>query len=425
MQGFRDRRHNAMKSLDHTDTHGHYDAMKLSIRRTESNMQDQSKTSASLKGRIFGTCFSSVFIAIGLIVPWFTFVTPLRLQLAARNWAIAPATVTESRVQTHSDSDGSTYSVYIAYTYSYQGQTHRGDRYTFLTGSSSGRSKKQAVVRNYPKGRRFDLYVDPTNPRDSVIKPNAGAAIYLGLIPLVFAVFGAIFLIAVLKGNRSAKTYGKQRRKNGHHRDGDLETVFKPSNGHLGRILGTLFAALFWNGIVSVFVVDIIKDWTHGRKPIGSSLFISIFVIIGVAIIGGFIYQILRVFNPSLRIDAPPAIITPGSSLALPFRVIGRTSKLSSLTLTLKGEERATYRRGTDTHTDTRTFFRKTLYETGQGMVMDSGSFTLALPVDAMHSFKSSNNEVRWYLEIHGNIPRWPDLAESVILNVVPKEVQS
>ncbi|MCK5529530.1 MAG: DUF3592 domain-containing protein, partial [Kiritimatiellae bacterium] len=378
--------------------------------------------------KIFIGLFCSIFIIIGLVVTNFTFVKPFRLQQAAKTWVEVDAVVLDSKVRSHSSDDGTTYSVYIAYKYRCNEQTYHGDRYKFTSGSSSGHGGKASVVRKYPKGKKFKLYIDPDDVRKSVVKRNAGNALYLGLLPLIFTLVGGIILIVALSGKMEVHSSGRYsratRKKRGKRFDASsLETVFEPASGHAKRISGILFFALLWNGIVSVFVVDIVKDWMRGAKPIGSTFFISIFVIIGMGAIVALIFNILRIFNPTIKIQTPPSIFYPGAEEDIAFSISGNIARLEALTVSLIGEEHATYRRGTDTVTDTREFFKKVLYSTERFQIARRDEFQLVIPKAAMHSFKSSNNKIVWKLKVHGDVPHWPDVTENYILNVNPKEV--
>ncbi len=380
------------------------------------------------KAKVGGLLFCSIFIVIGLVVTNFTFVKPYRLQKAAKNWVTVDAVVLDSNVRSHSSDDGTTYSVYISYEYRCNDQIYHGDRYNFTGGSSSGHGAKRSVVKKYPKGKKFKLYIDPDDMRESVILRDVGKKLYIWLFPLIFTFVGGIMFIALLKGsaagNRTGRYSRTARKKRGKSFDASsLETVFKPATGHLKRILGIAFFALFWNGIVSVFVVQIVKDWQRGGKPIGSTLFISIFVAVGIGTIVAVLFNILRVFNPTIKIQNASCVLFPGAEEDISFDISGNIARLQSFTVTLVGEEQATYRRGTDTVTDTNEFFSSTLYKADSFNVARRDEFKIVIPKAAMHSFKSSNNKIVWKLKVHGDVPRWPDVTEDYILNVNPKEV--
>ena len=389
-----------------------------------------SGASSARSGKIAGALFSLLFIAIGVGVTNFTFVKPLKLQQQAERWMAVDATVLDSNVREHRGDDSTTYSVYIAYEYEYRGRTWQGDRFRFTSGSSSGRSGKAQVVRQFPKGHRFQVFIDPEQPWESVVQRNAGTTLYFGLLPLIFSVAGFAILIVVLKGKTGTRRRRRRARKSKSFQSdttdpSELETVFKPSSGHAGRILGVACFAVFWNGIVSVFVVDVVKEWLGGAKPVGTTLFMSIFVAVGIGLIVALVYNILRVFNPRIEIQSPPCILAPGVAEDIRFRIAGNVQRLRRLTVMLVGEEQATYTRGTDTRTDTESFFSALLFEDADSRINRKGSFCLSIPVDAMHSFESAHNKIIWSLKVHGDVPKWPDVEETYTLNIVPKELCS
>ena len=201
--------------------------------------------------------------------------------------------------------------------------------------------------------------------------------------------------------------------------------MFKSATSNVGRIVGMAIFALIWNGIVSVFVVLIVQGWMAGDKPIGLTLFISIFVAAGIGIVMGLVYQIMRAFNPSVELQSSASVLTPGQSLEIPFRVVGKLEKLQKLTFSLTAMEEVRYRRGTDTVTDRHEVFKELLFEESSAMMMSQGVVNLAIPYGAMHSFDSSNNKFMWWLKVHGEIRRWPDLSETYTLSVVAAEAYS
>src|SRR5262245_9530536 len=109
------------------------------------------------------------FLLLGGVLCYFFFVRPAQRILAARTWQEVPCTIVESSVQTHSDEDGSTYSVNVVFTYSVDGSEYRSDRYKFMGGSSSGYDSKAKVVAALPAGTRTTCWVNPADPTDAVV----------------------------------------------------------------------------------------------------------------------------------------------------------------------------------------------------------------------------------------------------------------
>ena len=83
--------------------------------------------------------------------------------------------------------------------------------------------------------------------------------------------------------------------------------------------------------------------------------------------------------------------------------------------------KRRSYRRGTDTHTDTNVFHRATLREVGDSMGVARGTASIRIPDDTMHTFTANNNKIVWTIKMKGDINRWPDIEESFDLTVTPR----
>ena len=45
-----------------------------------------------------------------------------------------------------------------------------------------------------------------------------------------------------------------------------------------------------------------------------------------------------------------------------------------------------------------------------------------SVPPGGMHSFKSENNEVRWSLEVKGDVVGWPDFKRAFPVIVYPND---
>jgi len=97
--------------------------------------------------------FFSIFLLVGLGVGYGFFIRPVLQIAAARNWSAVPCEILSSRVKTHSDSDGSTYSVDVVYRYTYQNRNYTANRYHFFSGSSSGYKGRPLPCVNTPPAR--------------------------------------------------------------------------------------------------------------------------------------------------------------------------------------------------------------------------------------------------------------------------------
>jgi len=99
---------------------------------------------------------------------------------------------------------------------------------------------------------------------------------------------------------------------------------------------------------------------------------------------------------------------------------------MNSLEILLVAEEKATYRQGTDTRTETQRVheqqvFYQEAFAIRRGLPFEKQG-TIEIPSEAMHSFRSEHNEVIWKLLVLGNMKRWPDYERSFHVVVYPRK---
>lgn len=374
--------------------------------------------------------FFSVFFLMGSAFMWVFFVGPVLHMYAARNWVEVPCTVISSQVRSHSSDDGPTYSVDILYSYEVGGRQYKSNRYGFVMGSSSGHDGKQRIVDAYPPGRRAVCYVDPQDPAEAALSRSFSSDMLFGLIPLVFIIVGAGGMVYAVRLKRNAGKVlpagqglpapAKSRVGPGAGTvpEGGMEPL-KSKGTPVGKFFGAVFVALFWNGIVSVFVTQAVQGWRSGNGDWFLTLFMVPFVLIGLGIIGGVFYQFLAMFNPRPRFRVNSRALQPGAEMLLKWEMSG-CSRLREFSIFLEGREEATYRRGTTTSTDKQVFSSVLVFKSQDPREMSAGSVSCLIPADAMHSFEAPNNKIIWALRVEGDIVWWPDVKEEFPFVVLP-----
>ncbi len=396
------------------------------------NMPISEKKAPARAGRVVMVLFFGVFLLVGVGLGYGFFIRPVLQIVAARDWIVVPCEILSSRVKTHSDSDGSTYSVDIVYRYLYQEHTYTANRHQFFTGSSSGYTGKAEAVRRYPAGSHQTCFIDPADPAEAVLDRGFSSVLWFGLIPLVFALVGGGGLYAALRGKlpgatshapKAAYAFSSAARYDGAGwfpvaagPDAASARTLEPSASPRAKLIGLVFVALFWNGIISVFLIN--QTWSGIGLFMG--LFLLPFVAVGLGLIGGVVYQAFALFNPRPRITISRGVARPGDTVEISWDFTGRIDRLQHLALSLEGREEATYRRGTDNVTDRETFSRIQLLDTADPSAMRTGSTKLQIPPGAMHTFHSANNKIIWTLRLHGQIPRWPDVKEEFVYEIAP-----
>ncbi len=354
-------------------------------------------------------------------------ILPIAKTIQSRSWVETPCTVLRAGVHDHDSDDGTTYSVYILYQYEFEGKTYKSDRYDFLGGSSSGYKGKARVVAAYQSAENPVCYVNPKDPSESILKRGFHAKLLLALFPLPFLLIGVGGLVHTVRGKSPSPvrvaTVGSIKRMGPTGRMGPTDVgrrVLRPVASPRGKFVAMVLAAVFWNGIISIFLVGAIDDLRHGEFSLFPTLFLLPFVAIGLGLTAGAAYQLLAMFNPRPALELSSGAIPLGGAAELRWTFSGRTGRIRELTVTLRGTEEARYRRGTDTHTDRNVFYEMELHQTSDALEIASGQVGFVIPPDTMHSFEAENNRILWNLELHGDIQGWPDVKESFKINITP-----
>jgi hypothetical protein len=338
-----------------------------------------------------------------------------RTAFAAQSWPEVPATVVFSRVASHSGDDSTTYSVDVLYRYQYGGKTYLSNRYHVISSSSSGYDGKARVVKEMPPGRRIMVHVNPRDPVVAVIQAGFTGDLLFVLIPVVFVLVGAGGIVGTLWfGSRGRSTAA-----------GSVAAAAAQSPQLSGgssrrtKFIGLSIFTLFWNGLTWTFVILIIHD--GGIKANLCFLsFLSIFVIIGVATLFLAGQSFLQLFNPTVQLTLSRTPLHLGDNVILKWELAGRYDRVQRLTIVLEGRESARYRRGTDTHTDTKVFCRQPIADAAKQVEIVKGQKPLSIPATTMHTFDSSDNHVEWKIVVKGEIPNWPDINDEMKLAILP-----
>ncbi len=366
-------------------------------------------------GLLFVVVGGSLFFALGVM-------PGVRLFRAA-SWLETPCTIVSSTVRSHSTDDGTTYSVDILFQYTIDGVDYRSNRYDFVNFSSSGFESKREIVGRYPEGSDSVCFVDPHDPTRAVLVRDFRPAYFVGLFPLLFLVAGAAVAWWGFKIRKRAPTPWATPvvpfEAGAVHADGTLA----PKQSPVAKVFAVLIFALIWNGIVSVFLVVFVREWQRGQHAWGTALFLTPFVIVGLASFVMVGYSVLAAFNPRPRLTLDPASPRLGESIALEWRFDGRSRRIQHLDIAIEGREEATYRRGTDSRTDTEVFLRIRVAEARHGLEIARGSSHVRIPEDTMHSFAADHNRVVWVVKLRGEIARWPDVDEEFEITVRPRPV--
>ncbi len=394
---------------------------------------------------VFGGVFTLVGGGIGVPLG----IVPLKKMVESSRWEETACRIIWSKVRRHeSTSDGKTsitWSVDIFYEYEVDGEKYRSNNYRALGGSSSGRKGKVAVTRQYPPGSTQVCYVDPAVPERALLSRGFSWMALLCLIPLVFFVAGLMMVRASLRtrsklqagareGGQFADAYklgsggrGKSTMESERPVPGDWSSpasgsskskALKPGKKRMGGAFALLIFALFWNGIVSLFVKQVVKGFQRGDPEWFLTLFMIPFVLVGLAVILAFFYQLLALANPKPVVTLSPGNLRPGHRAEISWKVAAKAERIKRLKISLWGVESATYRRGTNSHTSRAVFYEDVLFESRLHSDIRTGRASFELPADAMPSLNTGNNAISWEVRVKGEISFWPDVTDHYKIEV-------
>jgi hypothetical protein len=357
-------------------------------------------------------------------------IRPIAKTIDAEGWPAVSCRIVSAEVKSHSDSDGTTYSIEITYEYQFEGSSYRNDRYDFIGGSSSGYKGKERIVKGYKTAANPRCFVNPKNPSEAVLKRGWHWGLLFALFPLPFLAVGVGGLYFALKRTKiSRKAEAAQWLPKGesqpsmtmlHGWDRESLPVTLKSKSQWARLLGSIVVAVFWNGFISVFLFLIIKDWRSGQGSCGPVLIMVPFVAVGIVLIGSIFYYFLALFNPRATVTLSRTVVPLGGGGEVQWQFGGMTGRIRKLTLALRGTEEATSQRGKNSHTERRLFYNAELFSTENDLEVPYGRVDFTIPGEMMHSFEARNNKIIWKIEMHGKINTWPDIQEEYKITVAP-----
>ena len=386
-------------------------------------ISSSAKNKNSLKGNALAYIFFSIFalagtaMFIGLILPKAT------RYLSSKSWVETEAQVIWSQVRSSSSDDGTTYRPDIFYRYRYEGANYRSNGYSIVGGSSSGIEAKRKIVLAHPPKHRFTCYINPDKPWQALITRDLGWSALFALFPLPFMAVGfgglwwLIFRSPHQKSNSGIPKRSYQRSHLSRKKQSNKPT--QTSRGW-GKLIGVTFAALFWCGIVSVFVTIAVKSWLRGDPEWFLTIFIIPFVLIGLGLLGAIPYHIIALFSPRFTYEFEEKDLHPGSATQFKWRQTGGSGEITSFNLTLEGREEATYQRGTNTVTATSIFYKKEIFVSTRNAEFKGNECELIIPSDTIPTFEGENNKITWSLNLTADVKRRPNVKEGIALTILP-----
>jgi hypothetical protein len=191
-------------------------------------------------------------------------------------------------------------------------------------------------------------------------------------------------------------------------------------------LIVALVLSLVSNGALAIFAAMALDEYWLGRPDWWLTLFLVPLTVAGVAAVVFFMRQLLIMtwVGPTV-IEISDQPLHPGLKYGLFLSQTGRLH-VNSLRVLLACDEVATYQQGTNTRTERQRvheeeLFRREDISIQHGMPFEA-QFSMHVPAEAMHSFKSNHNRVEWKLLVQGDIVRWPNYERCFPIVVYPPD---
>lgn len=402
-------------------------------------------------GRLLLVLFFGFFVVAGV-----GFMTLLVKQIVLPQWRAnyqfleTQGLALRKRIGESQSGGSPVYRAEILLEYETAGQTHESWAYSDASAAfSSGREAKQEFLDGYEIGRSYPCWYDPEEPTTVCLKRGYDwLAWTMLLLPLTFIAVGGGGLIYQFLNwstsieRRLAMVQRVQQLELFDSRDShEFPTV--PRDANLTNSPGTRLAyrlptaispgwalaviiagCLFWNGMVALFVTIAVNSHLRGEPEWFLTLIMVPFLLVGLALGWYTLRQLLITtgIGPTLvEISAHP--LEPAGEYEIFLSQAGRLT-ISSLRVLLVCEEQATYQQGTNSRTETCPVFEEEVFrredlQIQRGLPLEVNA-PLRVPAGAMHSFKSSHNEIRWKLLVKGDVRGWPNYEREFPLLVYP-----
>ncbi len=412
------------------------------------------RTGSQAFGNFGEALFFGIFFAVGCIAfvyMWVALVWPE--WRANRQFGPATCVVVAKRpgVKPATANEPATYRPEIRIRYRVEDQQYIEDNVYDVTGLySPDEHAVTATLDQFEVNKEYPCWYDPIDPHRVVLVRGYSGWLYLALlIPLSFLIIGGGRLVyALLDWNASAERRALMTQRAAQLDLFEVEAPDRnfpsvPADANLRNSPGTtlayrlpiatttgwtLFAAsmacLLWNGIVAIFVVMAVGSFARGMPDWTLTALTIPFVIAGTGLVVYLIRQVLITTGVGpTRIEISEHPLAPGKGYDIFLSQAGRLA-MNSLEVWLACEEKATYRQGTDTRTETRRVYEQRCFvresfAIHQGLPFESRC-QIRVPDDAMHSFYANHNQVIWRLIVKGKVVGWRDYERVFQIVVQP-----
>lgn len=239
---------------------------------------------------LFSAVFAAAFGLGGYAAGLKPLVQTLHMAVQVQSWRPVQAEVLSAELKTHTSSDGPSYEALVRYRYEVGGRSYQSTQlgldpagFADNIGADWSRDWARRLQAARDQGLRITVLVDPREPSRALIDPSVRWPLQLFRLPfaLVFTGGGVVaagFFVALLLG------LVKRRAQGGHTRSAAVDSPNPLVKGGAGTsVAGIWIFAILWCSVA--FPMGFML-WTSSSAPGYAKAFISIFVVVGLLLIG-------------------------------------------------------------------------------------------------------------------------------------------
>lgn len=142
-------------------------------------------------GSLFGGIGLGLLIATMGTIFVFALIGGYERATETRGWTELPMKVTKSEIlEQDIDSGPPEYKAIVEYTFTLDGKQLTGSGIKRTEGFTKHKSKAQRTIDRYPLGSEGKVWVNPANPKQTVLKHNTKAVLYTAWFPGLFIIAG-------------------------------------------------------------------------------------------------------------------------------------------------------------------------------------------------------------------------------------------
>jgi len=392
----------------------------------------RNKGNGSTVSTAIGFLIANALLIVGLYGVYTLWFQPYHQFQKSESWDSVSCTVTKITVEdTPHTADSAVYTPSVEYAYQRNGREYSSERFWFGAKGTSDKNIATQAAGAFQANGLYECLVSPLSPSDAVLvrklNPAAGSTlrnymIAAGIGAIMWLGHAAGFMMTLMRGTATMSEKNlKLAMANGtcpvESGEPDEPLVIQAAETRVAVAVGLWIAGICWTGIVSLIGLAVVqnKDWFP-------MLILSVFLLVGIALLVFAFYSTLQIFNPRPILACSQRDLYPGSEFELSWMFRGDAKKIKHLEIVLEGIEKVSYRQGTSTRTEEKPFFRQSVVDSPTPDFIAQGFELVSIPVATMHSFKSSNNSFTWQIRVLGKIAFWPDIRDRFeIVLLAPK----